>query len=200
MAVLDEATQPAAEGSYEVVSDLLPAGDVTPGMLVQVSAPSWQAQFDAWVQEVVIQVLDVDEDRSHYRFSFANYAAAPMTMEFNSALLAEPLTTVFTVTGPSSSLYLSSLTAAQVTNIIATEIGIDAGTAPPPGGGIEVRRSEGGWGPGSNGNLVGRFASQAFTLPRLSRIQDYYLRQYDASNPPKFSRYAMLLHIDYPYE
>jgi hypothetical protein len=200
LAILDDATQAAALGSYEVVSDLLPASDVTPGMLVQVSAPSWQAQFNAWVQEVEVQVLDMDGDRSRYSFKFANYAASAMSMEFDSALLPEPLATVFTVTGPSSSLYLPSLTGAQVTNIIATEIGVDAGASPPPGGGTEVRRSDGGWGAGSNGNLAGRFSSRSFTLPRLSRIQDYYLRQYDASNPPKYSRYSMLLHINYPYE
>ncbi len=200
LAVLDDSTQSAVQGAYEVLSDLLPADDVMPGMLVKVTAPSWQAQCNAWIQEVEVQVLDVDAERSHYAMQFVNYAAAIMTMEFDSALLSEPLTTVFTVTGPSSSLYLPSLTAAQVTDIIATEITLDAGTAPPPGGGIEVRRSDGGWGAGSNGNLAGRFSSQSFTLPRLSRIQDYYLRQYDGSNPPKYSRYSMLLHIDYPYE
>jgi len=200
LAILDDSTQGAAMGSYEVVSDLLPANDVMPGMLVQISAPSWHAQFSAWVQEVEVLVLDMDADRSLHSMKFANYAAVEMTMEFDSALLAEPLTNVFTVTGPSSSLYLQALTAAQVTNIIATEVGIDAGTAPPPGGGIEVRRSDGGWGSGSNGNLVGRFSTQGFTLPRLSRVQDYYLRQYDASNPPRYSRYSMLVHIDYPYE
>jgi len=172
---------------------------VTPGMIAQVAAPSWQAQFWACVREVEVQVLGIDEDRSHYTIKFANYAAALTTVEFNSVLLPEPLTTVFTVTGPSSSQYLASLTAAQVTNIIATQITIDAGTAPPPGGGIEVRRSDGGWGQGSNGNLIGRFATQSFVLPRLSRVQDYYLRQYDASNPPKYSRFSALLHIDYPY-
>ena len=200
LAILDDTTQKAALGSYKVVSDLLPANDITPGMLVQVSAPSWQAKFDAWIQEVELQVLDVDAERSHYSFKFANYAAAAMAMEFNSELLPEPLTTVFTVTSPSSSQYLPSLTAAQVTSMIATEVSIDAGTAPPPGGGIEVRRSDGGWGSGSNGNLAGRFASQTFTVPRLSRVQDYYLRQYDSSNPPKYSRFSMLLHINYPYE
>ena len=199
LAVLDDATQTAWAGSYEVVSDLLPASDVTPGMIAQVAAPSWQAQFWACVREVEVQVLGIDEDRSHYTIKFANYAAALTTVEFNSVLLPEPLTTVFTVTGPSSSRYLASLTAAQVTNIIATQITIDAGTAPPPGGGIEVRRSDGGWGQGSNGNLVARFATQGFVLPRLSRVQDYYLRQYDASNPPKYSRFSALLHIDYPY-
>ena len=200
LAVLDDATQQAWAGSYDVISDLLPAGDVVPGMLAQVSAPSWQAQFSACVREVEVQVLGVDDDRSHYSIKFTNYAAALPTLEFNSTLLTEPLTTVFTVTGPSSSLYLSALTAAQVTDIIATEITIDAGTAPPPGGGIAVRRSDGGWGAGDNGNLAGRFSSQTFVVPRLSRVQDYYLRQYDGSNPPKYSRYSMLLHVDYPYE
>ncbi len=200
LATLDDSTQAAWQGSYIVVSDLLPASDVTPSMQVQVSAPSWQAQFNAWVREVEVQVLGIDEDRSQYSIRFANDAAASATLEFNSVLLQEPLTTVFTVTGPSSSLYLPSLTAASVTNIIATQITIDAGTAPPPGGGIEVRRSDGGWGAGRNGNLAGRFATQNFVVPRLSRVQDYYLRQYDGSNPPKYSRYSMLLHIDYPYE
>jgi len=199
LAVLDDATQQAWEGSYHVVSDLLPASDVTPGMTAQVAAPSWQAQFSAIVREVELQVLDPDADRSHYLIKFANYAASLMTMEFDSVLLAEPLQTIFTVSSPSSSVYLPSLTAAQVTNIIATEITIDAGTAPSPGGGIEVRRSDGGWGQGSNGNLAGRFATQSFVVPRLSRVQDYYLRQYDASNPPKYSRYSALLHVDYPY-
>jgi hypothetical protein len=200
LAVLDDLTQPARVGAYDVVSDLLPASDVLPGMLVQINAPSWQAQFNAWVREVEIQVLGLDEDRSHYTIQFANYAAALTTVEFNSVLLPEPLGTVFTVTGPSSSLYLPALTAAQVTNVIATEITIDAGATPPPGGGIEVRRSDGGWGPGDNGNLAGRFQTQSFVVPRLSRVQDYYVRQYDASNPPKYSRYTALLHVDYPYE
>ena len=91
-----------------------------------------------------------------------------------------------------------SLTAAQITNVIATEITIDAGVAPPAGGGIEVRRSDNGWGPGDNGNLAGRFSTETFTLPRLERAQSYYLRQYDASSPAKYSRYSALLYVDYP--
>ena len=200
LAVLDDATQQAWSGAYDVVSDLLPASDVVPGMSLHVSAPSWQAQFSALVREVEVQVVGVDEDRSQYSIKFANDTAALLGTEFNSALLPEPLTTVFTVTGPSGSLYLPSLTAAKVIDIIATQITIDAGVQPPSGGGIEVRRSDGGWGPGSAGNLAGRFQSQSFVVPRLSRVQDYYLRQYDNSNPAKYSRYSALLHVDYPYQ
>lgn len=200
LAMLDDSTQSAYAGAYEVISDLLPVSDVTPGMAVQIAAPSFGAQFSALVREVEVSVVGVDEDRSEYSIRFANEAAAPLAFELNSALLSEPLTTVFTPSGPSSSLYLDSLTSAQITNSIATEVTVDAGVQPPSGGGIEVRRSDGGWGPANNGNLVGRYQGRTFTVPRLSRIQDYYLRQYDGSNPARYSRYSALLHLDYPYQ
>ena len=63
----------------------------------------------------------------------------------------------------------------------------------------EIRRSDTGWGPDNDRNLVGRFATQTAVLPRLSRVQDYYLRQYDASTPPRYSRYTAALHLDYPF-
>jgi hypothetical protein len=200
LAILDDSTQAASGGSYAVVSDLLPAGDVTPGMTVQLNAPSWQAQFSAIVREVELEVIGADEDRTYYAIKFANEAASPLAFEFDAALLDEPLTTVFTVSGSSGSLYPPPLTAAQITNSIATEVTVDAGQPPPNGGGIEVRRSDGGWGPANSGNLAGRFGSRTFTLPRLSRVQDYYLRQYDASSPARYSRYSALLHLAYPYE
>lgn len=200
LAVLDDSTQQSFVGSYEAVSDLLPANDVTPGTSVQVNAPSWHAQFSALVREVEIEVLGADEDRSHYSIKFANEAADPVAFKFDSATLEQPLTTVFTISTPSGSQYLPSLSLAGITASIATEVTIDAGWAPPNGGGIEVRRSDGGWGPANSGNLVGRYTSRTFTVPRLSRVQDYYLRQYDASSPTKYSRYSTLLHLDYPYQ
>jgi hypothetical protein len=143
-------------------------------------------------------VISLCEDRSEYLLRFSNDAADLLAFKFETMTLPEPLTAVFTTTVPSSSLYLPALTAAQVTNVIATEITVDAGIVPPPGGGIEVRRSDGGWGTGSDGNLAGRFTTQTFNLPRLSRVQGYYLRQYDASSPAKYSRDSALLYVDYP--
>jgi hypothetical protein len=63
----------------------------------------------------------------------------------------------------------------------------------------EVRGSDAGWGPVNDQNLAGRFTTQTFTLPRLAQVQDYFLRQFDASAPPRDSRYSAALHIDYPY-
>ncbi len=198
LALLDDAVQPAWAGVYEVMSDFLPAEDVVPGNAVQVSAPSRGAAFTAIVREVKVQVISLADDRAVYAVKFSNDAAAPLAFEFANQTLPDPLTTIYTTATPSSSLYIASLTAAQITNVIATEITIDAGVAPPAGGGIEVRRSDNGWGPGDNGNLAGRFSTETFTLPRLERAQSYYLRQYDASSPARYSRYSALLYVDYP--
>jgi len=62
----------------------------------------------------------------------------------------------------------------------------------------EVRYSDEGWGVGYNGNLIGRYTSSSFTLTRYARAQTYFLRSYDNSTPPKYSRYSTALHVDYP--
>jgi hypothetical protein len=63
----------------------------------------------------------------------------------------------------------------------------------------EVRWSDAGWGEFNDENLAGRFTTQSFTLPRLSRVEDYFLRQFDASVPRKYSRHSSALHIDFPF-
>lgn len=196
--VADDSVQRAWQGEYQAVSDSLPMEDVLPGNSVQVFAPSRGAAFSAIVRQVEVQVLSLADDRSVYAIKFANDTAQPLALEFETMTLPAPLTTIYDINTPSSSLYIDPLTAAQVTSVIATEITIDAGAAPPAGGYIEVRRSDGGWGTSDIGNLAGRFTSETFTLPRLSRAQAYYLRQYDGSTPGKYSRYSVLLHVDYP--
>ena len=184
-------------GEYRTVSDCLPANDVLPGDAVQVAAPSRQANFAAIVREVDVQVTcGVRPVGIHDRF--ANDAAELLGWKFSKVTVPDPLPVPFTASGPSSSLYLADLTAVQVTNVIATQITVDTGTAPPAGGGFEVRSSDGGWGPTNDGNLVGRYTTEAIVLPRLSRVQDYLVRQYDGSSPAKYSRQSALVHVDYP--
>jgi hypothetical protein len=70
--------------------------------------------------------------------------------------------------------------------------------APANGGGIEVRLHDYGWGVANDRNLLGRFSTQTFTLPRLASTQNYFLRLYDNSSPPLYSRYSAALYVDYP--
>ena len=62
----------------------------------------------------------------------------------------------------------------------------------------EVRAHDYGWGVANDRNLLGRFSAQTFSLPRLARNQNYFLRLYDNSSPPRYSRYPAALHVDYP--
>jgi len=62
----------------------------------------------------------------------------------------------------------------------------------------EVRAHDFGWGVANDRNLLGRFTAQTFSLPRLARTQNYFLRLYDSSSPPRYSRYSAALHVDYP--
>lgn len=117
---------------------------------------------------------------------------------FKAAKVAASLNVTAISAAQVGGTYLPALTAAAITQIGSATASVDAGVAPISGGGIEVRWTDIGWGLSNDRNLAGRFSSQAFTLPRLARSQTYYLRQYDASVPPKYSRFTSALHIDFP--
>ena len=199
LALLDDSTLPAWAGEYQAWSDFFPegGGDVFPGDALAVSAPSQGAVFTAIVREVALELADPEHDRGRYILRFSNDAAAPLAFDFDPARLDEPLDVTAT-TATAGSSFLADLPDAEITDASSTTITIDAGADPSAGGGFEVRRSDYGWGQENDRNLAGRFTARSFTLPRLARIQDYYLRQYDASSPPRYSRYSTALHLDYP--
>ena len=82
--------------------------------------------------------------------------------------------------------------------VTSTTVSVDVGMPPPSGGGVEVRTNDFGWGQANDRNLLGRFSTQTFSLARLAKTQNYFLRLYDVSSPPKYSRYSAALHVDYP--
>jgi hypothetical protein len=200
LAFLDDSTGPAWKGIYETWSDFLPgnAADIFPGDGLSINVPSRGAAFQAIVREVEIMMNDLLDEHSTYKITFANDATEPLAFQFEaSELKTIPVVTELTNTQVGST-YLSALIDAEITAVTSTTVNVDAGSAPPSGGGIEVRWSDSGWGPYNDRNLVGRFTTQTFTIPRLSRVQDCYLQQYDNSTPPKYSRYSAALHVDYP--
>ena len=199
LALLDDACQKAWAGEYEVWSDFFPgsAQDVFPGDSIAVQVPSRGADFTAIVREVDWQLADLAGERGRCRISFANDASQPFGFTFQGAKAVPPDTAITTAQVGSSTL--ADLPLAEITAVTSTTVTIDAGVDPPAGGGIEVRRSDYGWGPGGDRYLVGRFSTRTVTVPRLSRSQSYYLRQYDAAAPPRYSRYSTLLYLDYPY-
>jgi hypothetical protein len=202
VAILDDAAGPAWMGTYQTWSDFLPgsAGDLFPGDALTVDVPSQNAAFSAVVRRVNIDVVDVADDRATYEIEFANDFAAPVAFQDQSSTRVVPLQDLpgrISTTQVGSS-YLENLTNAQITQVNSTTVLVDAGMIPGPGCGIEVRAHDYGWSAANDRNLLGRFTTQTFSLPRLARTQNYFLRLYDNSSPARYSRYAAALHVDYP--
>jgi hypothetical protein len=200
LALLDDTTGPAWTGEYDVWSDFLPgnAGDIFPGDALTVAVPSRGAAFSAIVNEVEMTIRDLQGEHLSYKIKFANDATKALAFEFETAKATTSLFVNQLTNAQVGATFLADLTAAVITQITSTTVTVNAGTAPVSGGGFEVRWSDAGWGPGNDRNLVGRFTAQTFTIPRLSRVQNCYLRQYDSSTPPRYSRYSAALHLDYP--
>jgi hypothetical protein len=199
LALLDDAGQ-GWSGEYQAWSQLLPggAGDIFPGDGLAVNVPSRMASFLAMVREVDVELVDIAGENSRYTMRFVDAGDPSLDFAFVTALVKQ--TEVLTPVDVSmvGNVYLADLTDAEVTNVTSTTVTIDAGFTPVAGGGIEARYSDEGWGPGYNGNLIGRFTTSSFTLTRYAVAQDYYLRSYDNSTPPKYSQYSTKLHVDYP--
>ncbi|MFY9980012.1 MAG: hypothetical protein WAK22_17425 [Candidatus Sulfotelmatobacter sp.] len=202
LAILDDSTGAAWSGTYETWSDFLPgaAEDIFPGDAIAVNVPTRAAVFTAIVREVEIQIADPADDRGFYTIVFANDLAVPLGIEFGGNAVTIELQDTLTLqtTTQVGEYYQADLTQAQATSVTSTTVEVDAGITPPSGGGIEVRENDHGWGQANDRNLFGRFSTQTFTLTRLAEVQDYFLRLYDNSSPPRYSRYSAALHVDYP--
>ena len=200
LAILDDSIEAAWRGEYDTWSDFLPgaAQDIFPGDALNLNVPSRAAAFSAIVREVNITLQDLAAEHSRYKIKFANDAAQPLAFEFEAAKITTPLDPTEQTNTQVGTFYLANLTAAAITQVTSTTVNIDVGITPPAGGGFEVRWSDEGWEPANNRNLIGRFATQTFTLPRLARVQDYFLQQYNGSVPPQYSRYSAALHVDFP--
>jgi hypothetical protein len=200
LAILDNAGGPAWMGTYQTWSDFLPGGasDVFPGDGIAVNVPSRNAVFSATVRSVTIDVVDLPNDRGMYAIEFANDLAAPLGYQDSTSATVVSLEDMPLpqTTAQVGSYYLQNLTEAQLTEVTATSVSVDAGMAPPSGWGIEVRANDYGWGVANDQNLIGRFTTETFSLERVVRSQTYFMRLYDNSSPPKYSRYAAALHVD----
>ena len=190
-AILDDAAKPVWEGEYETWSDFVP--EVGPGDRVDLSLPSRDCEGPAIVREVELRVEDLENDRSWVTIKFANEAAQPIAIE--TAPVSPALVANLLARDPEK-FTLENLPQAQVTAITSTSVTLDVGVEAITGGGFEIRRSDSGWDPQVDRNLVGRFQTRVITVPRLSRVQTYCVRQYDGEG--RYSSCATQLHVDYP--
>jgi hypothetical protein len=131
-----------------------------------------------------------------YRMAFANDWAEGLGLTLSEAIAADALLPAAALSSPGN--VLADLQQLQVVSATETVLQVDAGTAPPVGGGFEVRRRDGDFGPGVDQDLVLRSPVRSFSIPREGQVERYYVRMYDGSTPPVYSRFSSAVFTNLP--
>jgi hypothetical protein len=180
----------AIAGSYVAVNPT----DVWPGDVLAVTSSGQTIH-------VVVRRVDIADEAAWpevltYRIAFANDWAEGLGMKLSEAIATDALLpqTALSATGN----VLANLQQLQLLSATGTALQVDAGTAPPVGGGFEVRRRDGDFGPGVDQDLVLRSPVRSFSILREGQVERYYVRMYDGSTPPVYSRFSSAVFTDLP--
>jgi hypothetical protein len=192
LAVLSFATSraAAAAGTYIAVN---PA-DVWPGDVLAITS-------GGQTMSVVVRRVEIVNGMAcpevlTYSMAFANDWAQGLGLTLSETIAANALLPQTALSAPSN--VLANLQQLQVVSATGTALQVDAGTAPPAGGGFEVRRRDGDFGPAVDQDLVLRSPVRSFAIPREGQIEHYYVRMYDGSIPPLYSRFSSAVFTDLP--
>jgi hypothetical protein len=184
----------AAAGTYAAVNPV----DVWPGDVLAMTSGEQ-------TMNVVVRRVDIVDGMAcpevlTYRMAFANDWAEALGLTLSEAIAVDALLpqTALSSTTPAGSNMLANLQQLQVVSATGTALQVDAGMAPPAGGGFEVRRRDGDFGPGVDQDLVLRSPVRSFSIPREGQVEHYFVRMYDASAPPVYSRFSSAVFTDLP--
>ena len=191
-AILSFATNRAAAvtGSYVSVNPAAP--DIWPGDVLALTANG--SSSSVLVRKVEIEEQGAAPEVLTYKLAFANDWAEGLSLTLSEAIPLDALlpATALNLPAGTSAPVLANLQQLAVTAVSSTALTIDAGSAPPTSGGFEVRRHDGGFGTGtgatSSGDLVLRSPVRGFTIPRATFEEKFFVRMYDGSTPPLYSR------------
>jgi len=181
----------AIAGSYAAIN---PVKDVWPGDVLCITANG--QTLSAVVRKVSVVDGHAVPELLTYRVNFANDWADSVGITLSEAIATDAFLPPTAETAPGA--VLANLQQLTVISATATALQIDAGTAPPPGGGFEVRLRDWDFGSGVDQNLVLLSPVRSFSIPRAAQLERYYIRMYDASNPPLYSRLSSAVFTNLP--
>lgn len=194
-AILDLSTNRGAawKGQY-TAWNLEAQSDVWPGDILAVASTSANLNANLVVRSVEIDLLCGLPGLVKYVINFANDWADALSIKTSTAVPED----VWLPQQPETVAPLANLAGLAFSSITGSSITVDAGTAPPTGGGFEVRRRDWTFGQGTNSDLVMRSSVNGFTIPREAAVEQYYIRMYDGSTPPNYSRFSSAIFANIP--
>ena len=194
-AILSFASSRAAAiaGTYVALNPQLTA-DIWPGDVLAFTA-------NGTTTSVIVRRISIVDQASlpellTYRIAFANDWAEGLGLTLSEAIAADALLPQVALQGPAA--VLANLQQMTVVSVSGTAIQIDAGLATPTGGGFEVRRRDGDFGPAVDQDLVLRSPVRSFSIPREAQAERYFVRMYDGATPPVYSRLSSAVFTNVP--
>jgi hypothetical protein len=181
----------AVSGNYTMLN---PAADIWPGDVLEVNAAGDTLKLI--VRNVTIDDGHALPELMRYHIAFANDWAEGLGLKLSEAVAVDALLPETAASVPGA--VLANLQSLQVVSATGTALQVDAGMNPPAGGGFEVRRRDWDFGPGVDQDLVLRSPVRSFSIPREAQVERYYVRMYDGSNPPVYSRFSSAVLTNLP--
>jgi len=179
------------------------SGDVWPGDLVSFSGPFQSANAPAalMVRTVTITNCAAVPELLEYSLSLANEWADCLSMTLNDTIAPDAV--LPQLPAPAANAVSANLPSVDVTAISTTALTVNVNATASSGGGFEVRRQDANFGNGtqpgtSSQGLVVRSPVPTFTLPRAAEIEQFFVRMYDGSTPPLYSRVSAAIFTDVP--
>jgi hypothetical protein len=169
-------------------------GDIWPGDTLAVSSASAGVTANLIVRAVQIDLTTSVPGLAKYTISFANDWAEELSIQTSTSIPAD----AWLPQQPETTPPLASLNTLAVTSVTGSDIAIAAGVNAPAGGGFEVRRRDWAFTPGPGPDLVLRSPVPSFSIPRAAATEQYYIRMYDASTPPNYSRFSAAVFVNLP--
>ena len=169
-------------------------GDVWPGDVVVVASESAGVSANLVVREVQIDLSCGAPNLTRYSIGFGNDWADEIAIRTTSSIPGD----VLLPQEPELATPLANLNSLSVSSMTGSAIQISAGASAPQGGGFEVRRRDGSFGPGPGTDLVLRSPVSNFTIPRETAMERFYIRMYDGAAPPNYSRFSTALFVNLP--
>jgi len=192
-ALLDLATSRAAAWTGKYTAwNMQQQADVWPGDVLAVNATSTGLNANLVVRNVEIDLLCTSPELTKYVLTFANDWADALAIKTSATVPAD----VWVPQQPETTPPLASLTSLSVTAVTGSAIQVSANVTPPVNGGFEVRRRDWAFGPGTNSDLVLRSPVANFTIPREAVTERYFIRMYDGSTPPNYSRFSSAVFVN----
>lgn len=162
-------------------------------LALALNAPSTSLNAQVVVRTVKVSYTASFPDLVDCEIAFANDWADDLAIKTSAAVPAD--TWLPAEIAPTVLANLSGLT---VTALSGSSVTINTGTAPPTGGGFEIRVRDFCFMPGEDPTLVTRTSAQTITFSRVSAADRFYIRMYDGNTPPNYSEFSTALFINLP--